>query len=95
MHIAVSWDITDGPDRTLISDRMIEVLKPYSWARPLTTYYVVDTDVYGRQAIQDRLLEIGRTYPSRVRFLVSPLMQGGYQGFLTQEQWNAINERTK
>ncbi|MGK9199444.1 hypothetical protein [Sinorhizobium meliloti] len=94
MHIAVSWDITDGPDRTDISNQMIEVLRPYSWARPLTTYYVVKTDAFGREAINANLTRIGQNYPQRVRFVVTPLMQGPYQGFLTQQDWQAVNERT-
>lgn len=94
MHIVVSWDITEGPDRTAISDRMIEVLKPFSWYRPLTTYYVIKTDAMGRQAIIDGLTTIGRAYPNRVRFVVSPLMQGAYQGFLNQDEWQHINDRT-
>lgn len=95
MHIAVSWDITDGPDRSELNERMVAVLNPYSWIRPLTTFYIIQTDVYGRQAIQDGLISVGRMYPSRVHFLVSPLMSGGYQGFLPNNLWAQINERTK
>lgn len=94
MHIAVTWDISDGPDREKISQQMIAVLASYSWVRPLTTFYVIKTDVYGRQKIFDDLLKIGQIYSSRVRFLVSPLMQGTYLGFLNQDLWAPMNERT-
>ncbi len=94
MHVAVSWDITDGADRTTISDAMIEVLKPYSWYRPLTTYYIVATDYVGRDAIIIDLTRVGERYPDRVRFVVTPLMHGQYQGFLNQADWPEINNRT-
>jgi hypothetical protein len=31
MHIVVSWDISDGPNRTDINDQLVAVLKPYPW----------------------------------------------------------------
>jgi hypothetical protein len=94
MHLVVSWDITDVPNRSAIADEMIGVLKPYSWARPLTTFYIVHTDVFGRETIQRELTAIGQKYPAWVRFLISPLMQGQYQGFLTKNDWDNINART-
>jgi len=96
MHIVVSWDINDGaPSRSELSDKLLAVMKPYSWFRPLTTYYVVRTDEVGRQAIYAGLLAVGRAYPSRINFVVSPLMQGAYLGFLPEAHWPQINERTQ
>ena len=94
MHIVVSWDITEGPDRTQISDQMVLILKPYSWVRPLTTFYILQTDAIGREAIIAGLTSITRRYPNRIRFVVSPLMQGRYQGILNPDDWAAINSRT-
>lgn len=97
MHIAVSWDITEGglPSRNEISEMMVAVLKPYSWVRPLTTFYIINTDVFGRQRINDGLLAVGQAYPTRVKFLITPVMQGPYLGFVAQNDWPEINERTK
>lgn len=94
MHLAVSWDITDGMDRTEISNQMVQVLKPYSWHRPLTTFYILQTDTIGREVIINGLTAIGRKHPNRIRFVVSPLMQGGYQGLLNKDDWDQINQRT-
>lgn len=94
MHIAVTWDITEGPDRANLSSQMVEVLQPYSWVRPLTTFYIIKTDAVGRETINANLTKIGQRFPQRIRFVVTPLMQGPYQGFLTQQDWTAINERT-
>ncbi|GAA5540437.1 hypothetical protein Brsp02_01039 [Brucella sp. NBRC 113783] len=94
MHLVVSWDITDGANRSNISDEMISVLKPYSWYRPLTTFYIIKTDLLGRDAIISGLNAIARKYPGRTRFVVSPLMQGTYQGILNNNDWTEINQRT-
>lgn len=96
MHIAVTWDIADGvPPRSEINEMMVAVLKPYPWVRPLTTYYIVETDIFGRQAIYNGLLSIGQRFPTRVKFLITPLMQGQYTGFVAQTDWPHINERAK
>ncbi len=73
---------------------MQEVLRPFSWFKPLTTYYIVKTEVVGRQQIIDGLTELSRRYPGRIRFVVTPLMQGRYQGILKSEEWVDLNERT-
>ena len=95
MHIVVSWDISEGaPTRGDLSEKLVTVLRPYSWFRPLTTYYIVKTDEIGRQAIYAGLLSVGRSHPNRINFVVSPLMQGAYLGFLPEKNWPQINERT-
>ena len=51
MHIAVTWDISaSGENWSSINERMRDVLKPYSWARPLTTFYVVKPESVTLQA---------------------------------------------
>lgn len=94
MHLVVSWDITDGPDRSEISQQMVLVLQPYSWVRPLTTFYIVKANPLERDAIITGLNNVEHAHPGRVRFVVSPLMQGPYQGLLTKDDWDKINERT-
>jgi len=42
------------------------------------------------------LLAVVRTYRDLVTLVVSPLMTGGsYQGWLPEEMWKVINERTQ
>lgn len=97
MHVAVSWDIsTSGDHWNQINDRMREVLKPFSWARPLSTFYVVcvsgETD---RQTLQNGLQSVAKSVSETVHFVVSPLMSAGrYDGYLPSDMWPKINERT-
>lgn len=94
MHIAVSWDISEGPDRDQINQQMLAIINPHGWAKPLTTFYVIKIDPISREAICDGLLRVAQAYPTRVRFVVTPLMQGTYFGYLNQDMWSPVNERT-
>ena len=97
MHVAISWDISSSGERwTEINNRMKEAIQPYSWARPLSTFYVVqlnkNTD---RQTIHTELLKVAKSEPESIHFVVSPVMSSGkYNGYLPEDMWAKINKRT-
>lgn len=96
-HIAISWDITATGDRwKVLNEQMLAVLKPYSWVRPLSTFYIVQIhNESARGAIQSALEAVAKAAPEQIHFLVSPAMQGGrYNGYLSRDTWPMINERT-
>ena len=97
MHIAVSWDITAAGDRwKALNGQMLEVLKPYSWVRPLSTFYIVQIHTESaRGTIQSALVAVAKAAPEQIHFLISPAMQGGrYDGYVPIDTWSIINERT-
>ena len=97
MHIAISWDISASGDRwNTINEQMREEIHPYSWVRPLTTFYVVkvngETD---RETIRSNLEDVAKSVNEKVHFLVSPIMSSSrYSGYLPQDMWEKINQRT-
>jgi len=100
MHFVVSWDIhAQGAKWTEVNNQLQACLAPYSWVKPLNTLYVVQV---ASQVAGDHIVSmLTRTAQSAavtgvsVHFLATPLMSGGrYQGFLSQEAWNAVNERS-
>jgi hypothetical protein len=91
MHLVVSWDVAAGPQRDDIVAALLEVLRPYPWVRPLTTFYIVRATGDQREAIVAGLLAVTERFPNRISLVVSPLMQGAYAGALEAEQWQQIN----
>lgn len=97
MHIAVSWDIkAENPRWGIINERLLEKIKPYSWVRPVNTFYVIKVDsVERRVEIVKSLTQAAQGVPESVFFVVTPLMVGGrYDGLLPKENWDQLNERT-
>jgi hypothetical protein len=94
MHIVVSWDISDGPNRTDINDQLVAVLKPYPWVRPLTTFYVVKATPAERDVIIALMSAVIAQHSGRVSLIVSPSMAGMYAGTLPQHDWDKINQIT-
>ncbi|BBO73474.1 hypothetical protein DSCW_08910 [Desulfosarcina widdelii] len=98
MHFVISWDISaQGDDWTRLNDQMREMLNPYSWARPLSTFYIVQVE---SQEAWDLILkqmgEFTQGAPYNINFLMSPLMSGGrYNGILPKEMWEEINKRSE
>lgn len=93
MHIVVSWDIAAGPKRSEIEQQMIDVLKPYPWVRPLTTFYILPATVGQRASINAALSSIANSVSQEVQFLISPLMGGSYMG--RHSDWASINARAE
>ena len=98
MHIVVSWDIkAEQPQWKQIDDMMRDALTPHSWARPLSTFYVVRINSTSeREALKDRMIQVATGVKETVHFLISPAMVGGqYTGWLPKSMWPKLNERTK
>jgi hypothetical protein len=97
MHIVVSWDISAPKPRwDEIDAALRRAMTGYSWARPLSTFYVVrinsETD---RVAIREGMLSVARGVSERVHFAISPAMSGGrYDGYLPNDMWAQLNERS-
>lgn len=97
MHIAVSWDISaQNPRWGIINDLLLARIKPYSWVKPVNTYYVIKVlSAQQRVDITQALTQVAQSVPETVHFVVSPLMSGGrYDGYLPQNLWADLNERT-
>jgi hypothetical protein len=97
MHIVVSWDISNADDQHAeLNKAMRGGLDGYSWARPLTTFYVVRVESESdRATIRDRLLKVAQTDSASITFVVSPVMAGGrYDGFLPSDMWEKLNKRS-
>ena len=99
MHFVLSWDISaTGNERTQIEEAIKLVIKPYSWVRPLTTFYIIKVDTQEQwDKIFAALNAAARSHGSnKAHYVMSPLMNGGqYNGLLPKNLWDAINERTK
>lgn len=98
MHIVISWDISTKDQRwDEIDKKLREGLSGYSWARPLSTFYVVwIASEADRGAIRDRLVEVARSVTETVHIVLSPMMSGGqYDGFLPKDMWEKLKERSK
>lgn len=98
MHIAVAWEIQGkGQKWSELNDALKAVIKPYSWARPLSSLYIikVSSDLE-RQKIANGLTAAVKSAGLPTSYVMSPAMEGGsYEGWLPKDMWNAINERTK
>jgi len=97
MHFVVSWDITAKGERwTAINNDLKSVIDKYSWARPLTTFYIVK--VAGQSdwnVILSSLTAKANNHKETIHIVMSPLMQGGqYNGMLPADMWEKINKRT-
>ncbi len=98
MHIAVSWDISaQNPRWNVINELMLEKIKPYSWFKPVNTFYVIKVfSPQQRAEIVNALTQLAQSVPEQVFFVVSPLVDGGrYDGYLPQKYWEQLNERTE
>jgi hypothetical protein len=97
MHIVVSWDISaEGQRWDEINKRLREGLAGFSWARPLSTFYVVRLiSEPDRSTIQQRLVAVARSVTETVHIVLSPVMSGGrYDGYLPKDMWAKLNERS-
>lgn len=94
MHTVVSWDISEGPQRAEIQDRLEFILQPYPFVQPLTTFYIIKTTTYEREIIYAGLAAVVKEYPDRIGYVVSPALAGSYAGSLPQPVWNQINAIT-
>ena len=97
MHCIVSWDVSEGaPPRSMVEQKLLDVLAPYAWVRPLTTFYIVPLpDQLRYNMLVQQLQGVAQQWPMRIHIVISPLMSGGqYMGFLPGDLWPAIAQRT-
>lgn len=96
MHAMITWRIRSqsGDGWRAWNDRLMAVLQPYKWLRPLDTTYVVeldDVDAYETIAKAfDRIANEAET--GTVAVIMSPPINGGrYGGVLPEDMWPALN----
>ena len=97
MHISVTWDISaKGESWNSLNDKMRDALKPYSWVRPLSTFYIIKiSGEHDRTRIKESMENIASSGTVKIHFLLSPIMSSGrYYGYLPKDMWDNINERT-
>lgn len=97
MHFVVSWDISaSGDEWTRLNNQLKDKLSTYSWARPLTTFYVVNVSSHETwNSILSSLAGVCKENPGKINFIMTPLMSGGrYNGFLDKKMWDEINKRS-
>lgn len=97
MHVVISWDIkADQPQWKEIDTELRGCFERFSWARPLSTFYVVKLrSVEDRAAIKERLLAVVQRTSAKVHFIVSPAIAGGrYAGWLPKSMWEKLNQRS-
>jgi hypothetical protein len=95
MHCTISWDVSDVflPPRNVIDNELVGCLRPHPFAKPLTTFYIVQVPSQAAyDALISRLMSVSQKYPGRCRIVATPLMVGGrYNGILQQNEWVIIN----
>ncbi len=96
MHFIVAWRFNVPDSGGLIGQELSAVLKPYSWVRPLTDFYIVESTQDGQyRKIIDDLTAVARRHADAFYFMVSPPMNGGrYEGWLKADLWPEINKRS-
>lgn len=97
MHFTLTYDLgAEGEQRTIVENKISEILKPYKLVKKLTTFYIIyvpSTDKW--DLLLSELTNLSKSIPDRFHFLMSPAMSGGiYNGVLPKEEWNSINEIT-
>lgn len=96
MHIVLAWEInTQGEQSTKINKDLLAVLSPYSWVRPLPSFFIIKINsVETRKDITDKLVKTIQKYNEKIHLVVSPPMTGGsYNGWLPKGLWKQIGER--
>ncbi|AQS61772.1 hypothetical protein A8L48_22570 [Rhizobium rhizogenes] len=99
VHILVSWDITNASEPgawNMWNERLKEVIKSYSWVRPLNTVYVIEVpNEFVRRNIINGLQAVSRQHSGYIHIVVTPAMVGGqYDGVLPQNLWPELNARS-
>lgn len=98
MHFIVHWGPQSGNAVPAAPQNdLLQILKPYSWVRPLPNFYVVHVDTSDQyQWVSNGLNQAAQKYPNQIHLIVSPPMTAGtYTGFLPQNLWPQINERAR
>lgn len=97
MHCVFSYDLTAfGDRRKEIEDEIDKILKPYRWAKRLTTFYIVEVNSKeGWEKVLEQMKSLSRDIPEKFHFVMSPPLAGGrYDGILPKGKWDFVNEIT-
>lgn len=98
MYFTLGFEfLTKDPDmrRQLLAE-LKSMLTGLHWARPLSGLFVVRCqDEQRRKDIMRELLDLTRSNPNLLRFILSPLMEGGVAGAASKEIWPHLNEITR
>ena len=104
IHFVLSWDIhtknrngnTEDREWGEVNSRLQECIEPYSWVRPLSTFYIVRVSGPQEwQEIRDALVRVAENSTADINFLIGPLMSGGqYDGWLPEDIWPKVQKRT-
>jgi hypothetical protein len=95
VHLIVSWEIDAQKERwTEINEALRRQLDAFSWAKPLSAFYVVRvSSAEDRDGIFGDLQRVVGSTPEQVRVIVSPVISKGlYEGCLPQDHWLHVNE---
>lgn len=96
MHILVAWEIkAEGMRWTQIDDTLSEVLKRYPATKVLPTTHLIRVSTYqDRDSVMRALLRHIESMGNQVELLVSPVMEGRYEGYLPDQIWPGVNAIT-
>ena len=96
MHILVAWEIkAEGLRWTQIDDALNEVLKRYPATKALPTMHLVRVSRWtDRDSVVRALLQEIESRGNQVELLVSPVMEGRYEGYLPDAMWPGVNAIT-
>lgn len=94
MNFVLTYDLKlTGQERTSIETRIDNVLKPYKYAKNLSTFYVIHIDSYTQwDQILVSMTNIAKDLVGKFHFIMSPPVNGGrYNGYLPYKSWETIN----
>lgn len=97
MHCVFSYDLSaSGERRKAIEAEIDKLIKPYRWARRLTTFYIIEIKSKENwDKLLSQLQEYSQGISENFNFIMSPPLTGGrYDGILNKGDWDFINEIT-
>ncbi len=97
MHCVFTYDLAaSGDRRTEIEADIDKFLKPYRWAKRLTTFYIIEIkSIENWNSLLKQFQDYSKSIPERFHFIISPPMAGGrYNGILPEGKWDFINDIT-
>lgn len=94
MHFVFSYDLSaTGDRRKELEERITTILKPYRWAKRLSTFYIIEvSDTSAWQYILKQFSDMSNEINEKFHFVMSPPQSGGrYNGVLPNGQWDFVN----
>ena len=97
MHFIFTYDLSaSGKRREEIEESINKIIKPYKWARRLSTFYIIKIDSESDwNSILQQVQNLSKNIPEKFHFIMSPAMSGGsYNGILKKGDWDFVNKLT-